>query len=200
MKVILSLLLAASALAETPQCLQEEKTGERTPETSAAALLSVSGIGDDEIFTRLVFSETLASNCAKTAEADAVAQGIAWIVSNRTREPKRFGNGTAVVTAPKQFRSTFGTYDVSRRKEFLCPEKTEGDWKTIWTKAESAWKATADPAKNPLPGAFHYYLGRHFKSSKLKVSHPAWAKPPNKRLTPTLPGLEKKSTCISFWK
>lgn len=197
--LITSLVFSSLSFAE-PRCLADRKGLAGTPESVAAAILKDNKIDENEVFARLVFAETSASGCASTTESDAVALGIAWVLRNRALEPKRFGHGTRVVTAPKQFRSTLGTYDVARRDIFLCPGHGGADWRARWEKAVAAWAATADAAKNPVPAVFNYYLPRHFEGSKLKdkVARPDWASPPNERVT--MPGLSTTSECLELWR
>jgi hypothetical protein len=192
--VALDLLVAAFALAG-PKCVHEERAAAiaAAPEKTASSLLEKNSLSGNEIFLRLIFSESLASNCLGTDQEDAVIHGIAWVVRNRGADPK-------LVTAPKQFRSTFGTYDVAKRKEFFCPQSIGKDWERIWAKVEKAWAETAVATKNPMPQVRNYYLGEHFRDSKLKGKFPppAWASP-EARVIPKLPGLRVESSCVLFY-
>jgi hypothetical protein len=199
--IFLIVFLSEIIAAELPKCISEPANEKDPVEKSAMLLLKNAGITEKETFVRLLFSESLASNCMLSDEEDSVRLGIAWVLRNRLSNPRRYGKGTDWVFAPKQFRSTFGKYDTSRRKEFLCPETAGESWKRHWEKSMAAWESTSSD-KNPLLHIYNYYLGQHFKNSKLKdkVSEPAWAKDPNKKVIPDLPGVKKDSLCIQFWK
>lgn len=193
--LLLALSLCVSAFGADPKCLEGGRISESNPERSVARLLKQRAISEDERFVRLIFSETLASNCVGSEEEAAVMTGIAWVLRNRRSNPA-FGE---VVTARRQFRSTFGNYDVARRKEFLCPSAAGANWRPVWDRALAAWQATSQ-APNPLPGVTNYFLGRHFENSSLKdrFPRPTWAAPPNQRME--LPGLKADSACVEFWK
>jgi hypothetical protein len=193
--VLLLIVFGGCAWAADPKCIEGGRISESNPERSVAKLLKQRAISDDERFVRLIFSESLASNCMGADEEVAVITGIAWVLRNRRSNPA-FGD---VVTARRQFRSTFGNYDVARRKEFLCPSGAGPNWRVVWDRALAAWQATVNTA-NPLAGVTNYYLGRHFESSQLngKFPRPAWAEAPNQRME--LPGLKADSACVEFWK
>lgn len=201
MKVFLlfAIFFTASASAADPKCIEGGRISESNPERSVAKLLKQRAISEEERFVRLIFSESLASNCMGSDEEAAVITGIAWVLRNRQSNPA-FGD---VVTARRQFRSTFGNYDVARRKEFLCPSAAGANWRPLWDRALAAWQATAQTssqAPNPLAGVTNYFLGRHFENSSLKgkFPRPGWAAPPNQRAE--LPGLKPDSACVEFWK
>jgi hypothetical protein len=193
--VLLAIFCGLSAWAADPKCIEGGRISESNPERSIAKLLKQRSISDDERFVRLIFAETFASNCTGSDEEAAVIAGIAWVLRNRKLNPA-FGD---VVTARRQFRSTFGDYDVARRKEFLCPSAAGANWRLVWDRSLAAWQATAN-ASNPLSGVTNYYLGRHFENSKLngKFPRPSWAASPNQRME--LPGLKADSACVEFWK
>lgn len=183
------------AWAADPKCIDAGRISESNPERSISKVLKKRAISDDERFVRLIFSESLASNCVGTDEEGAVVSGIAWVLRNRKSNPA-FGD---VVTARRQFRSTFGDYDVARRKEFLCPSAAGENWRAVWDRSLAAWQATSSAA-NPLAGVTNYFLGRHFETSKLngKFPRPSWAAAPNQRVE--FPGLKADSACVEFWK
>lgn len=193
--LLLALFWGLSAWAVDPKCIEGGQVSESNPERSVAKLLKRHSVSDDERFVRLIFSESLASNCMGSDEEAGVITGISWVLRNRQANPA-FGD---VVTARRQFRSTFGNYDVARRKEFLCPSAAGPNWRAVWERSLAAWQATS-AGTNPLSGVTNYFLGRHFESSQLngKFSRPVWAASPNQRVV--LPGLKADSACVEFWK
>lgn len=194
-----------------PVCIEDSVNGLSGGEEKAVEKLT-ENLSDDELYSRLVFSESLASRCFTEKSADdalmsATARGIAWVVLNRVRANKMaFGLARGVVTAPKQFRSSFGTCDVAKRREFLCPvsqDANEAFRKKVWDAAVTAVQGAKDPRNNPVPGVYHYFFPRHYDGSKncgkWAGKSPAWAVPANRANLPVdFPAA--LGACLEFYR
>jgi hypothetical protein len=192
-----------------PKCLEVGTNFDSrdTPESVIEKLTQ--GMSDEEMFTRLIFAESLASQCitadnAASEKSQSIADGIAWALANRvnSKKDKQYGSGRGVVTKTAQFRSSTGGCDTAKRVEFLCPEKAGTQWQTTWANAQAALHKTTS-GKNPLPQVYNYFFFKHFDTSvncaKFKGKLPTWAKPEN-QVDGKLPGLSKDDTCVQFFK
>ncbi|MNS98371.1 hypothetical protein D3C72_1327350 [compost metagenome] len=192
-----------------PKCIEVGTNFDNkdTPESVIERLTK--DLSDEEMFTRLIFAESLASQCIDassvgSAKAKSISQGIAWVLENRVKanKEKQFGVGRGVVTKTSQFRSSTGSCDVAKRVEFLCPEKAGAHWKAAWANAQEALHKTRE-GKNPMPGTKLYFFAHHFDNSvncaKWKGKPAGFAIPKNE-VASNLPDLPKGDACIQFYK
>jgi hypothetical protein len=164
-----------------PKCIPEGDNFKGSAKAATVIESLTKNVSDDELFTRLIYSESLASGCKLD---DEIFEDIAWTLKNRVARKDFYGKGTArsVVLKPSQFTSSTGPCDVAKRKEFLCPTQFKG-FDQAWIKATNAWKNTST-AKNPIPTVRHYFFPHHFDNSKepsclkWKGVQPSWAKGP----------------------
>ena len=190
-----------------PKCIDVANNfeGKDSPESVIEKLTKE--LSDEEMYTRLIFAESLASQCIDASNADstkskAISEGIAWVLKNRAQsgKEKQYGTGRGIVTKAQQFRSSTGSCDVAKRVEFLCPEKAGAHWQKVWANAQEALQKT-NGDKNPLPKVYQYFFDNHFDKSvncaKWKGVQPAWAKPESQS---EMPGLAKTDSCIKFYK
>lgn len=159
-----------------PKCIPEIGGAK---EIEAAMNDPKNNVSDDELFIRLIFAESLASDC--TLSDNAIYENIAWTLRNRVDRKKQYGNGTnrGVVLKPSQFSSSTGSCDVAKRTEFFCPTSSK-QFEQAWAKATQAWQKTKKES-NPIPSVRHYFFPKHFDSSKdpkclkWKGVLPSWA-------------------------
>lgn len=161
----------------TPTCIPEIGGADKIAEAMNDPKNKVS---DDELFTRLIFAESLASGC--DLENPEIYESIAWTLKNRMARPKNYGSGRGVVLKPSQFSSSTGPCDVARRTEFFCPKDAK-EFEQAWINASKAWVKTKS-GKNPIPTVRHYFFPKHFDGSKDKCAKwkgvpPSWGTPEN---------------------
>lgn len=168
-----------------------------TPEKQMQTLMSE--LSDEEVFTRLIMAEMIASTCP----SKEVAIGIAWVLKNRVKEnsKSKFGLGRAVIFKDYQFRSSTGSCDVAKREIFLCPERSD-NFKLYRNMAKEAYaNAFKSNEENPIPGSTLYFFYKHFDKSvdcsKWKGSTPAWAKEENEVLPENL---SLDNSCVKFYR
>ena len=114
---------------------------------------------DEELMARLIYSETLATNCEQ--QNAKVVPVIASVIANRVKIKK--GDVKAVVFQRDQFASSLNVYSESAYKDFLCP-----DDETLWALAlKEATLALSDKAKST--DTVNYFLYKH---------SPRWTKEP----------------------
>lgn len=162
---------------KTPKCFSSEmiKKSKASPERQLAELMK--GLSDEEIYTRLILAETMASTCPSKESAEA----IAWVIKNRVdaKNSKRFGLGRDVAFKEYQFRSSTGDCDVAQREAFMCPSSVDLE---KWKMAQNAFFKTQNvSSKNPIgQNTYQYFFYKHFDKSenckKWKGVTPAWAK------------------------
>jgi hypothetical protein len=177
----------------SPVCIQEGDNFKGSAKTAVVIENLMKNVSDDELFTRLIFSESLASGCDLNND---IFESIAWTLKNRVARKDVYGKETdrSVVLKPSQFSSSTGPCDVAKRKEFLCPTQFKG-FEEVWIKATKAWDNTKS-AKNPIPTVRHYFFPHHFDNSKQsnclkwKGVQPAWAK--------QAPAVKSIGTCATF--
>ncbi len=147
-----------------PKCISEVGGAEKI---AATLNDSQNRVDTDELFTRLIFAESLASGC--NINDPEIFESIAWTLKNRLARKKIYGGSNddrSVALKPQQFSSSTGPCDVSKRTEFFCPTKDK-DFEAAWLKASQAWTKTKT-AKNPIPTVRHYFFSRHFDKSAPK--------------------------------
>ncbi len=146
---------------------------------------ALSGISDQELATRLVYSETLAGTCEeKNAQ---IAPLIAEVVGNRIRT--RRGDIKSVVYQRDQFASSLNNYAESHLREFLCPKNA-----TMWKQALAATKIGLESDKRQLPSdTVNYYLYKHSS----RFTPPNWKLP---EATVATAGKAELASCIRFFR
>ncbi len=163
--------------AVQPTCIQREAKHFKNTKVSEVISRLTEDISNDELFIRLIFAESLASNC--NLNDDQIFESIAWTLKNRVDRKSTYGNGTdrGVVLKPNQFNSSTGNCDVAKRTEFLCPTSFKG-WERAWINATKAWEKTKS-LENPMPSVRHYFFPTHFDNSKTckrwKGIQPDWS-------------------------
>lgn len=167
---VLATFTAHTASAASPACIADP-----APKSNEEAVVDglTKQIPDDEMMARLVYAEALASNCFPVDQS--VTDGIAWTVQNRVTEEKK--TPRQVVLGKGQYRSTMGSCDVAKRKQFLCPLAND----LVWQKALASVAKARTGVGNPFPGARNYFFPKAFDDSKncakWKGVLPTWAKP-----------------------
>jgi|GEM_PF-3594337 hypothetical protein len=190
-----------------PKCIEVGSNFESKDSPESVIEKLTKDLSDEEMYTRLIFAESLASQCIDGSNVDsvkskAISEGIAWVLKNRAQsgKEKQYGSGRGIITKAQQFRSSTGSCDVAKRVEFLCPEKAGAQWQKVWANASEALQKT-NGEKNPLPKVYQYFFDGHFDKSvncaKWKGVQPAWAKPD---LQSEMPGIPKADGCIKFYK
>jgi hypothetical protein len=180
-----------------PKCIEEGVNFKGSEKAVTVIKNLTKDSSDDELFTRLIFSEALASTCVPGKDENKIMEGISWTLANRVaaNKPGNYGTGRGVVTQPSQFSSSTGPCEVAKRKEFLCPQKLGPKWHETWEKASQAWAKTKKE-KNPMPTVRHYFFPNHFNNSKdpsclkWKGKSPSWATPQNK--------VSEVPSCVTF--
>ncbi len=175
---LIALSTSISNAANNPTCFSSGliKKNKVSPEKQLAQIMQT--LSDEEIYTRLILAETLASTCPSESTSDA----IAWVIKNRinAKNASRFGIGRDIVFKDYQFRSSTGDCDVAKRDVFMCPSSIGKDvWRAQWLQAQASYKKTLTQ-KNPIgPNSFQYFFLKHFDKSencsKWKGVNPAWA-------------------------
>lgn len=133
----------------------------------------------EEQFIRLIFSELLASYCP----SQKIAEGIAITLKNRELKATESGrNGKDILYEKQQFRSSTGSCDVAKRKEFLCPDLQNPVQKQAWEYARTAYFNVQK--MQSVPKVTNYFFLKHFDNSqdscaKWKGIRPTWAKKEN---------------------
>lgn len=201
---------AAAQIGECiePECLPLADKSAYAGKPEEKLKQQMQNLSDDEIYTRLIFSESLAANCGgklSKESVDVVTQGIASVIRNRlaAKNEKKYGLDAQVVFKPYQFRSTTGSCDVAKRKEFLCPSQAgQENWKALWQSASQAWQKIKKQGST-IGDAKMYFLSEHFNESKdcaqFKGKQPAWVDP-KKLVTATKPAEAKAYQCVQFYK
>lgn len=178
-----------------PKCIETGKHFDG-PEKAVDVIKNLTkDSSDDELFTRLIYAESLASGC--NLNDPAIYESIAWTLKNRVASGKSkiYGSGRGVILHPGQFSSSTGPCDVAKRAELLCPSKDK-NFELAWAKASQAWSKTKT-GKNPIPTVRHYFFPHHFDSStkpncaKWKGVYPTWAKKEN--------AVKEISNCAIFY-
>lgn len=182
----------------SPKCFNENliKPNKGTPENQLKEMMK--SLSDEEIYTRLIMAETLASTCPDKA----TSQSIAWVINNRikAKNASRFGLNRDVVFKTYQFRSSTGDCDVAQRNIFMCPSLNTASWQKHWSMASESYKETLK-AKNPIgESSYQYFFFKHFEKSKncskWKDVVPAWATSKNEVATQLL----INKSCIKIYK
>ncbi len=203
-----SFLTSASVLAAVPECISNPTNIPKGQEEATVASLTAH-LSDDEMITRLVFAESLASECFHSpapvdGTVEGVTEGIAWTILNRVRDLKK--TGREIVTARKQYRSTMGTCDVAKRSEFLCPIRsgsTEALTRQVWNAAERSVARARAGKGNPIRGVHNYFFPKAFDHSKncasFRGKFPDWASPGNEVPLPK-PVSSALGGCLRFYR
>lgn len=206
----LGLLFAATPAfaGEAPKCVADPVPGwsgaGKRPEPENLVSPFLKDAEDDELVARLVYAESLASRCldlysGEAGLVDALTEGIARTILNHVRRVAPKGkDARSVVFGVRQYRSTFGTCDCAKRKEFLCPDAASALWRAAVAAVARA-KASPDVA---LKGAEHYFFPRHYDESvncrRWKGVNPDWLDPKREvRMPKAAPSLEK---CSPFYR
>lgn len=163
-----------------PKCIEKGTHFDGTEKAVSVIKRLTKDSSDDELFTRLIYAESLASGC--DLKDPKIFEYIAWTLKNRVTsgKSKMYGTGRGVVLHPGQFSSSTGPCDVAKRAELLCPRKDK-NFEASWNKASKAWEKTKTE-KNPMPTVRHYFFPHHFDKStkpncaKWKGVYPSWAK------------------------
>jgi len=116
----------------------------------------LAGDSDQDLTARLIYAETLASNCPKNRAT--VLPLIAGAIQNRIKLRK--GDVKSVVFERNQFASSLNFYDSSKYLDFLCPTDSE-----LWKNAVDTLNTSSTLSKT----AVNYFLYKH---------HPGWDKEP----------------------
>lgn len=204
-----ALFFVAPGLADAwPKCVADPLPGwsgaGKRPEPEALVSPLLRDADDDELVARLVYAESLASRCldlyaGEAGLMDSLAEGIARTILNHVRRVESKGKGArSVVFGVRQYRSTFGTCDCAKRKEFLCPDASSALWRAA-AQAVARVRAAPDAA---LKGAEHYFFPRHYDESvncrRWKGVSPDWLDPKREvRMPKAAPSLEK---CSPFYR
>lgn len=202
-------LVPSVSAGVAPKCISDPVAGGKgegaRPEPEALIAPAVADLAGDEVVARLVYAEALASRCtelypSEAGLAETLTEGIARMILNRVRADRAsFGKGEhGVVLKLKQFRSTFGSCDTAKRKEFLCPDPAH----PLWTASlESVKRARAAPDA-ALKGVYHYFFPRHFDESvscrRYKGISPDWLDPKREVRMPRAPASLEK--CAPFYR
>lgn len=171
-----------SAEIQNPKCYLPEPA--TIADWTAALPAEVS---EQELVTRLVYAETLATNCFSEKYkglSDEISAGIAAVIYNRVLRAqesaalaRRFGKGIhGVVFQKSQFNSSLSTkYSLSQWKEFLCPTKPDL-WIGAVRKTQEIFSGDQDPFADTTVTSVYYY--RHFDSKPVEKRPPLpnWAK------------------------
>lgn len=163
-----------------PKCIEKGTHFEGSEKAVTVIKKLTQDSSDDELFTRLIYAESLASGC--DLNDPKIYDYIAWTLKNRVtaNKPKNYGSGRGVVLHPGQFSSSTGPCDVAKRTELLCPRKDK-NFEAAWKNASAAWEKTKTE-KNPMPTVRHYFFPHHFDNSKKpncakwRGITPSWAK------------------------
>ena len=167
-----------------------QKQFPKTPQKYDGYRETFRDISNIELLSRLVYAETVATNCA--AFDLRVAPMIAESIVARIRIRK--GDVRGVVFQRDQYSSSLNIYPESRYREFLCPRQPE-----LWKAAVADVEALlAEPPKPlVLPGdSAHYYLYKH--SDRHKV--PTWASDQSEWAVAQFPGSQELKPCIQFFR
>ena len=159
---------ASSAL---PPCINDQKTLEKIEKKQKENAKNshrydgyreaLSASNDVELFARLAYAETLATNC--TSQNAEVSSLIVNVIGNRVINRNR--DIQSVVFERSQFASSLHNYSNSRFKDFLCPQN-ETLWQDVRKKVEAFLKAGSGPLS---ADTVNYFLYKH---------DPRWTKEP----------------------
>jgi len=185
----------------TPKCFSEEGYEWTNPEETMAKIMK--DVTPEEVVTRLIFAESLASNCS-FEKLDKVSESIAWTIHNRNwAKSNAYGIGLKnIVFKNSQFRSSFADYDVAKRKEFLCPTGNN-NFKKLWGLAYDSFEKTIlKPESNPMKPVRNYFFPNHFKDSKnpkIQKWHGTFPKWANEKTLYTSPNFSPNKECILLY-
>ena len=175
----------ASAIA-MPKCIDTakdlesiaawEKANAKTNFKYEAMKRLLTSSTDEEIESRLIYSEVNAAHCPEFNQ-DLIAP-IAVVIDHRIE--KAHGQVRATIFARDQFASSLNIYPESGWKEFLCPSNAK-----LWQAVQSRKPGSVAVKAN------NYYLYRH----SLKFKPPVWA-----QKTPmSFQGSQKITSCLRLF-
>lgn len=211
--ILTSFLLTVSIAHAQPaaDCCGKKKGGvapqvqKLTKETTSGALCikhdpakdvkaEVAALSEQEVMARLVYAETLATNC-QGVPTNGIMNGIATVISNRIKKGGVYGSGIrGVVFQPSQFNSSLSTkYSRSKLKEFLCPAPGRE-----WEQAKNATARALDPSAPNYLGSDKIVMTYYYKHFLPKVVvGPKWSNPESEKRVRRA-GLP--DDCIGFFK
>lgn len=157
----------------------------------------MSHLTNEEIMVRLIFAETLASECPQAS----VTEGISQVIQSRFEKSKnKNSSGGGVVFEQFKFRSTTGSCDVAKRNEFLCPDLKNPLQKETWKNSIKSFQSAQNKSATNLLKPTHYFFFNAFNNSKdscakFKGVIPDWVS----KLKP-VDELNKTPECVKFYK